>query len=526
MVPQKSSSYKIILLVVGIAVLAVGVVLFFIPPALFPDPANGFNILRSMRLGSGFNVLSAPDQSDISQNYDEFSVWWSPGQYLVPYFFNLAADINIGQAMAVTVALAQLCGLAGFYCFFKKIGFTPFISALSLVFIVCQLAFFVPYVFYNGGEVLLFAFQGWFLYGCFSFKKTGWKMVLFVLFSGWIGFFCKSSFIWMYVAGLFCLWVSTCSYRAGILEWVKKGLWTGVPAAVSLAAIYVFFLSKGQSPATISKGFKLSAEAFSFPLSTPVLSGFSLDDFFHGLMYNFGRPMFSHQWALVILIVLAILSLTLIYVLVRKVPNSNYRLIIMVFYFGAVLFFAIAYLRQLNISYEARHFRIIGLLMVPGMLYLVARLKRGYQVGFGVLCLGIAVYSVNYLVKGYDINQNRSAKGVSGISQINIDQSALNAVMKLDRENKNAIFVFISNEIGQEILHNRVINLSPIADDLKIDMDEYRYDGFSGPLYIVLPESYNGPKEKMIMKSFPGYTGFNLSMLSDNYVLYSTNRKR
>jgi hypothetical protein len=98
--------------------------------------------------------------------------------------------------------------------------------------------------------------------------------------------------------------------------------------------------------------------------------------------------------------------------------------------------------------------------------------------------------------------------------------------MKLDKGNSNATFVFISNDIGLEVLHNRIITLQPIGDDLKIDTDDYTYDGFAGPLYIVLPESYNGPREKMIMKSFPGYTGFYLSMLSDNYVLYEAKMKR
>jgi len=526
MASQKNNTHKIILLITGIAVLVMGVTLFFIPPALFPDPANGFNVLRSMNLGSHFNVLTAPDQDDISKNYNEFITWWSPGQYLVPYFFKLITGINTGQAMAITVALCQLCGLAGFYSFFKKIGFTPFIAALSLVFIVCQLAFFVPYVFYNGGEVLLFSFEGWFLYGCIALQKTDWKLLLFVLLSGWIGFFFKSSFIWIYVAGLCCLWVRLSSNQAGIIEWVKKGLWIGVPAAISLATIYIFFLSKGQSPATVSKGFKLTAETFSFPLSTPILAGFSLDDFFHGLLYNFGRPMFSYGVSVTIIIVLAILSLLLIFCLIRKAPNNNYKLFISIFYFGALLFFGVAYLRQLNISYEARHFRIIGLLITPGIIYLVSRLKRSYQLLFTGVSLYIAFFSFSYLIKGYTINKNVSAKGVSGISQINIDQPALNAVMKLDQENKNAVFVFIANDIGQEILHNRVINLSPVGDDLKIDMDDYTYEGFAGPLYIILPESYNGPKEKMIMKAFPGYAGFNLSMLSDKYVLYSADRKR
>src|SRR5450755_4189789 len=111
---KKNNSYKIILAIIGLAVLAMGVILFFIPPALFPDPAQGFQVLRCMQQGSGFNNLVSPDQSDISQNYTEFLTWWAPGQYLVPYLFKLIAGINSGQAIAVTVTIAQLCGIAGF----------------------------------------------------------------------------------------------------------------------------------------------------------------------------------------------------------------------------------------------------------------------------------------------------------------------------------------------------------------------------------------------------------------------------
>src|SRR5882762_5023777 len=110
MAQQKNNSYKIILLIIGIAVLIMGVFLFFIPPALFPDAANGLQVLRCMQLGGGFNMMIAPDQSDISQNYSEFITWWSPGQYLVPYFFKLIAGLSTGHALAITVALGQLCG--------------------------------------------------------------------------------------------------------------------------------------------------------------------------------------------------------------------------------------------------------------------------------------------------------------------------------------------------------------------------------------------------------------------------------
>jgi hypothetical protein len=517
---QDNEYHKVILAIIVLMVLVSGIILFFIPPALFPDPSMGFQVLRCMSLGGDFNVFTSPDQSDISRNYNEFLTWWSPGQYLIPGFFKIITNMNLGRAIAITVTIAQLFGLAGFYCFFKKIGFTPVISAVSIVFIVCQQAFVVPYVFYNGGEVLLFAFEGWFLYGCTALQKPGVKLILFVLLSGWIGFFLKSSFIWIYVAGLCYLWIRPSLNYQGVWEWIKKGVWIAIPAAVSLACIYIFFLSKGQNPASASNGLKLTFQTLGFPLASPILSGFSVDDLVHGLIYHTGNPIFNPDWAILVLILLALLSLVLIINLIRFVPNKNYRMALFVFYSISLLFFGVAYLKQLNISYEARHFRILGLLITPGVIYLISRFKQAYKFIFAFLFIGIALTSTIYVVKGYQIN-SRNSRGITGLAQPNIDQPSLNYVMKLDRENRNAVFAFVGDDIGLEIANNRIITLQPIGEDLKIDMDDYRYEGHAGPLYIVLPESYNGPKEKMIMKSFPGYKGFTLSMLSDKYVLYS-----
>ncbi len=525
MPPQKYSNYKIILAVIGLALLAAGILLFFIPPAIFPDPAQGLQVLRSMQLGSGFNNFVSPDQSDISQNYTEFLTWWSPGQYLVPYFFKLVAGLNTGQGIALTVTFAQICGVTGFYCFFRKLGFATIVAAVSIVFIICQEAFVVPYVYYNGGEVLLFAFEGWFLYGCVALKKPGIALILFILFSGWLGFFLKSSFLWMYGAGLCCLWLRLSSDRRGIFEWLKNGLWIAIPAIVSAGLIYIFYISKGQSPASTANGFKLTAQTFSYPLASPILSGFSIDDIFHTIVYHTWEAVFNSGAGILILILIALLSILLVASIIRFVPNNNYRLFLSVFYAAAILFFGFSYLRQLNISMEGRHFRIVGLLIVPGVIYLAGKFKPAYKFLFALVFLGITYFSLVYVINGFKIN-NINARGSSGIAQANIDQRSLNYIMKLDRESKNATFVFITNDVGLEILHNRFITLPPIEDDLKIDTDDYTYEGFAGPLYIVLPESYNGPKEKMIMKSFPNYAGWNVSMLSDKYVLYVAKLKR
>jgi len=525
MLISKDNVHRLILALLTLLILIPGVFLFLSPPAVFPDPGMGFQVLRNMRLGGGFNTLITPDQGDISQNYAGFLTWWSPGQYLVPYLFTLVTHVNLGQATALTVVAGSLLGFAGFYYFFKRIGFTSFISAISILFILAQQASVVPYVFYNGGEILLFAFEGWFLYGCAGIKKPGAALVLFVLFSGWLGFFCKSSFIWMYAAGLCCLWIRLSQNKTAVLGWLKNGLWIALPAILSLGVIYLSYLSKGETPASASSGIKLSLQALGFPLASPVLSGFSGDDILHGLIYHTGKPLFGHQWSIIVLLLFAIISLVLVNLLIRRTQRREYGLFIVIFYGIAILFFCTVYLQQLTISYEARHYRILGLLIVPGTIDLVSRAKAHYRVLFGVVFLGIAYTSVQYLIKGEHVNKDLAARGRTGFALPNIDQQSLNQVIKLDQENRHAIFVFVSDDLGLEIIHNRIITLQPIGADLKINTDDYRYEGYGGSLYIVLPESYNGPKEKMIMKSFPGYTGWNESMLSARYVLYSANMK-
>lgn len=518
--------HEFILLVLFVFVAVLGIVLCITPAAIFPDPSWGFQVLRSMQMGSAFNTVVKPDPQNIALNIKEFVSWWSPGQYLVPYFFKWMLNITTGQATAITTALCQLLGLGGFYVFFKKAGFSRLISALSLVLIICQQAFFTPYIFYNGGEVLLFAFAGWFLYGCISFNKPGIILVLFVLLSGWIGFLCKSSFIWMYAAGLLAIWFHLSQHQKNIGGWIIRGFWLGIPALISVVAIYHFYLSKGGNPSSNGHGLKLSWETLSFPIASPLLAGFSADDLAHGLIFHNDTPIFSPLWAIIILLVLALLSLLLICLIWRYVPNKHYKMILLTFYVISILFFGTAYLLRMDISYESRHFRIIGLIIAPGILYLFSRFKPAYRVALGLVVLFIAFFSLRYYIISYNGIKNHTARGSSGIAQQFIDQPTLNYITKLDRKSKDAIFVFTSPDLGLDIQHNRIITLEPLNSDISINFDEYVHKGHAGPLYIIMPAEYIGIRASVILKCFPGYKGFSLKELSNNYVLYFATEAR
>lgn len=515
-----NSYHKYIIAATALFILITGILIYIYPAAVFPDPSWGFQVLRGMRMGGHFNMLPSPDMTDLSKNNPSFLSWWSPGQYLVPYFFISLFKLNIGQANAVVVIICSLTGLAGLYACFKKIGFSANIAALSIAFIACQQAFIIPFVFYNGGEILLFAFAGWFLYGCIAFTKTNWAAMLFILASGIIGFFCKSAFVWIFFSGLFCLWLRLSSGKE-IKQWLLNGISIGIPAVLSIAIIYATYLSKGDNPASDSQGLKLAWETFSFPLAAPLLAGLSVDDLTNGLVNHAGPAVFNPLWTIIVIVLLAIISLTLVIYLYRVIPYTNYKLLLAIFYTISVLFFGITFLRQANISYESRHLRIIGLIITPGIIYLITKLGTPYRLLVGLTWLFITYHSVKYLTAGYHRNRYYAAHGHTGIAQEFIDQGTLNYLHALDAQQNNAIFVFISPDLGLEIEHNRIITFDPVSDTLTADEDIYPYAGHAGPLYIVLPQNYAGKKANLYFSKFPGYHQFIPVKPGKGYLVYS-----
>ncbi|WP_345948432.1 hypothetical protein ABDD95_16445 [Mucilaginibacter sp. PAMB04274] len=512
-------------LILGITLLVtlvIGVFSYIAPPAIFPDPSWGFQTMRSMEMGGDFNMLVGPDQDNISKDTGMFLTWWSPGQYLVPYFFKTVFGLNTGQASAVTSVLCEMLGLFGFYAFFKKVGFKPLLAAASVAFVACQQFYYIPYIFYNGGEVLMFAYAGWFLYGCFSFRKIDVLLILFVLIAGWVGFFTKSSMMLVYMAGLLCMWINISPPRKDYAAWLKNGFAIGIPALISLACVYLFFLSKGDNPAAAhSAGWRVIWETFTFPLASPLLAGFSVDELAKGLVYHPDGPMFPHVWTVIILVALAVASLWLVLSIVRHIPHSPYKIAVAVYYIVFVLFFGYSFFRQAAISYEGRHFRLVGLLVIPGALYLVGRAGLFYRAAFALVWLFITFSSFKSLIHEYHYNSTEGVRGPSGLTQQFIDQPTLNYLLQADNRERDGIFVFTSADIGLEIRHNRIITIEPIGLDVKVDYQDYLYNGHAGPLHIVLPADYeqNG-RAQFILKCFPGYKGFVTKKLSEDYTVF------
>ncbi|OOQ58093.1 hypothetical protein BC343_10570 [Mucilaginibacter pedocola] len=107
-----------------------------------------------------------------------------------------------------------------------------------------------------------------------------------------------------------------------------------------------------------------------------------------------------------------------------------------------------------------------------------------------------------------------------------IDSPSVAYLQKLDKENKDAVFVTTKDFPELKGLNNKVISIKPLNQDLSINYDEYLHKDYMGPIYILLPSYYIGIRASVILKCFPAYKGFALKELSDNYALYYTDQKR
>ncbi|MFI5137041.1 MAG: hypothetical protein ACHQIM_04385 [Sphingobacteriales bacterium] len=535
---QKQKAHRVLLLVTFPGVALLGILAFMVPPGADPDPCWGFMVMHSMEQGHHFNLLISPDPLNIAKDQVHFLSWWSPGQYLFPYLFKILLKIDTGHAVALTIGCCNIIGLAGYYKLFKKLGFTAWVAAISTTFIASQLFFFISFVYYLGGEVLLFAFMGWFLYGCFSFEKITRRVLVFVFLVFFAGFFSKSSFLWMYIAGVACLWINISRNETDLLPakiarnllrspdfkkrtgvWLRNGMWLSIPLVGAFVIIYIFYLSKGPNPTAAGGQPLIRPETFGFPLASPMLSGFSIDEFTDGLIYQPDGAKIAYQSAVFIMAVFACCSLAFAFFLPRFSPDKKYVLVILVFYVFGVVFFSYMYLKQTAISYEGRHFRIIGLLFIPGFVYLVLKTKIT-RLLFFILWAFILFKSYSYF-KG-EIKANKAAaRGNSGISQQLYDKKVLDEIVKIDGNHHNdAVFVVMSSDIAAEIINNRVITLDSENMGRRY-LSKLKFAAKSGPLFILMPREYvaNGI-EPVIIKSFTGYHQFSFKQLSEDYYLY------
>lgn len=506
-------------IITAIAVVSISTLLVSV--STYPDPGWGFLTWKSIQHGGNFNMLPEPDSDNIAKDTYRFLTWWSPGQYLIPGGIAAFTGLKIGWGMVITSIIFTISGVAGFYFLFDKLGFNRKITLLSVLVLCSQIQTLLPLLVYNGGEPLIFGVAPWFLYCCLDFKLKPFRLLLLILLS-WIGFIAKSSFLLITISGFLFIFFKWISIKPTFKELAIKTSWLLFAGLMIVIPIFFLFLQKGDNPSTGAKGFSITVMNFLFPAAIPFLGAFSVDEifnrFFHPNYIAILPPSDALFYGLAFLLVIFLLAK----IYLNRIGSVSYRCLLFTTYFFFLFFFLMQYCRHAAISMEGRHYHILSLLFIPGVLQLINQtkitaVKRASQ----LLVLATCLYTWNNYFHHLKLNRNEALSANTRVHQDLLDNQTLLKLHQLDNQYQHqALFVVMSPEIGLEIEQNRILVMS--FDGIAKGQDEETYDGRVKKLFLFVPTLYTKGKSAQLIKSaFTDYKSFREEKISDRYMLYT-----
>jgi hypothetical protein len=233
--------------------------------------------------------------------------------------------------------------------------------------IFASYTFFYSFVVYQGGEILSFAIFPWFALTVVksrspSFKVLFWIFILFIL-----CFIAKATLL------IYCITVLLYKAIANILEnksqrqesrtIVKQFLYL-LPGIFASITIHFFFLAKGVTPAATGNPV-LSFLDVLVPAASPLLSSLSLQQvILRAVNDNSDYYIFS------LCAVIVCLFIFLTKIIRSKVLFREYKTFFLILYGGVAVFFIFIYFLNMPVDYSSRHFKILGYLLIPGLITL------------------------------------------------------------------------------------------------------------------------------------------------------------
>jgi hypothetical protein len=159
------------------------------------------------------------------------------------------------------------------------------------------------------------------------------------------------------------------------------------------------------------------------------------------------------------------------------------------------------------VSFDERHFRAVGLLLLPGLLAWVANLRwRGWRLaGFGLLGV-FCLYGVTSVWVNARNRAQFNAVGRLGFSHTELTRDAMTELHRIDDEpGPRTVFYVTKPEIALEVVHSRVVSI-PVDSWSPEFVKKFVFAGRTDRLMLVLPAVYhNNGKEALVCGEFPGY---------------------
>lgn len=453
-------SLRILQMFIGVALVLGAIAMLKSPPGIFSDSVSGFLVMQSMEHGAPFNHNFRVDPDLIDEDISEFTSWWVPAQYLLPGALKWLG-LDLGQSMTAIILAIWGLGLWGYLRLFRVFGFSEWTCWASLALIFSQ-PFVLGYArFYHGGELLQWGYFPWFVVLALHSLDLKWIRLPLIMIAFCAGVFLKSSFLilgTLTLATIFVIRWRDRGYRVtaeSILDGLKLGL-VFAGAAFALAA----YSAMGESPIGEKHQIHISLQEILFALAAPLSSLF-------GLWRAYIPDVESIEWSLGdlnrSLALCAGAGLGLLVLIVRFAHGlANYKVLLGLVYLGVVGAFVLAFSLDLLISFQVRHFRIAGLLLIPGTVSLVQQLQlRPLRWSMTAALTAACVTSLFLFLFPVSRSPSERPIGSSGFSHIYAEKDLLDALRKLDAELSpgNNLFALPWPQLALEIRNSRTLNM-------------------------------------------------------------------
>lgn len=457
---RSSNAATVLYVLTGSLVVLYTLCAAIVGPSMYSDQGIGFLALRTMLQGGPFNEIVMPDPADISRNTGFFVAWWSPGQYMVPGLFRLLG-FDIGQSITIVLFLSAAVGLYGLHLLYRRWGFPPLSSALTLFLLAGSRLFSHQFDIYGGGEVLLTAATPWFVLLLYRLgdMTPARAVVLFLAIAGMT--FLKLSGLVFAVAsvGSFVL-IDLLSRRPGTL---RRLVLTGLPFVAFAVLFQVFWLSRGETPTTVAANVFSPERLLTHAIPAVVAcftSILSAGDFAAALLKRPGYEILETltPFYLAAAIPVAVVAWLAGRRLMLSHPDyARFAAILTAIFF---LIMTAVHVRGGEVSVEDRHSRQIGLVLAIGVVHVVMQWPRPLRFAAAGLALVLMVYGGLSFVDKLRRNM-ASAKSDLGFRHMVLSQQALDFIRaELDTPVKGSALVVIpSAEVALEFKNRRTLEI-------------------------------------------------------------------
>ena len=398
----------------------------------FADALRGLEAMNQFRDGGQFNWLNYPNTDGA---YSFFLSWWTPGQWVIPYLFQGIGITNLQVIQSCLIISMTSIGLWGYYRLFTHAGFSQTIVWLSMLTIVTNQLFYWHFLMYYGGDLLVFVLFPFLI--DFTLRIIGRltlvNVLCFILF-GLIGFFFKSSWLLLFFATLVFLWFTAASTIFTINTRRIILLLVGV---FVFSAVYYSFIQFGETPGS-SERIDVYGGMFhdhmgdwftAFGTPVGIFSRFTM--FIQKLSVNIS---FNLNGLLLIPLLLSIV----LYVSMLKQKRDVYQklvLIVSLTYFGLM---TVLYVLNRAISYEMRHFAIVGFLFIPIIIHRIS--KSNWKKSGLILCVLISIGDLSlFAVQTYRMEQKHQF--IEGYKVPKEEYDLLKCIIEWDNATSDALVV-------------------------------------------------------------------------------------